>query len=502
MSYQIRRVIFSTLLAVLVGISSALLGFAVTYHPVMVFLLTAVFIGSLVVIYFVKNTEKLYFLWMIALPLTKVLSVGIGEKKLTMIDTLTYLLGFAIFLKALSDKRFIEEKKILPVILPLCLLFIFSVSNSIFNFFLFKNSIIDDDVNSELIKSLIINARTLIPIFTIVIVVTMIKTYEQYIKTLKLFYGTIWFVAIYGIYELLIKKLGLGFKFLLPGHATKIISFNGGYLRLSGTFSEPSYFAGFLVIAILFCFMLKNLSIVSAKRIYILIGLLLFLILNTYSTVGWFSLVTGLTIFLLAKKNAKYILLLFMAFCALASLVVVNPAFQAMAMKPFDSQSASSQDRNETAQTAINMFKDHPLNGIGTGMYGLVYNLYNDTKVERGVLKSSNRIANNVYAEVLSSNGLIGAVIFFITFMRIFKSIRSLRYVDSNRSIYPFFLGGFASILVIFMAYPTINFTFQWLFYGLAIITPSFIDKLQTQGTQSDSFRHRRISIRTHKNYR
>lgn len=347
---------------------------------------------------------------------------------------------------------------------------IYGLTISTFQFFSAKDNVIIPpwaygEVNGILVRAWISNIRVLVPICSIIIMVHFIKSFSDFNSSIKYFLIGCFMSCIYGVYEFIVRIFGLGQNFLLPGHSDSIIFFNESY-RLSGTFGEPSYFAGFLVVGIIISWLAKYKGIIQNPSFFIIIILQVFCLLLTYSTVGWISLFIGLLSISLIQKQEKNILLAMLMAIIGVFVISQTPNLLDVFLKPFDTSSSlsSASERMNTAITALNVFKEYPVSGIGYGMYGLFSVSYAPPGT---VFRDLQPIVNNVYLEVLCSYGLVGSFLFFIILSKFLKSIFFIKNTEHLSDFFPFILGVLIAIAITFMAYPTFNYTYHWFFFGL-----------------------------------
>ncbi|WP_310877183.1 O-antigen ligase family protein [Priestia megaterium] len=464
----------STIVVVILG---TLIGVLTSVNYIIALLCVAIFIGFFIFSVALKNPKKVLWVAIIFLPFTSVMSIQFGGAKISIPDALFLFLGILVFIRIVLLKKDNPNlsKRYFKVIISYTLLVIFGAVFSILSFYSKKGDVFlpawAGSYNGIMFSSLVSNVRLIIPLFVLLTIPSVIKSRKDYAKVLKLFVIGSLIVTIYGVYEFAIKKIGLGFSYLLPNHAQSILFFNGGTIRLSGTFGEPSYFAGFLVLSIFLCVYCKSLEILPKFLLNLIILSQLIVVILTYSTGGYLALLIGTLVYLFNSGKVKFFISVFILSATLIALVVFVPSVVEVVSKPFDStsgQMSSNTDRTNTAKAAMNMFKDSPLYGIGYGNFSFLYNNY---RPEGAIFKVEPSIANNVYADFISSYGLIGLLLLFFIALQVYKSLKVIKF--SYRSEYPFFIGAFTSILIVYMAYPTFSYAFQWVFYSLLLVRSS-----------------------------
>jgi O-antigen ligase len=153
-------------------------------------------------------------------------------------------------------------------------------------------------------------------------------------------------------------------------------------------------------------------------------------------------------------------------------LLATSPYFQSVVIdKLSDSSSSAAQSsrlqREDNIMAGYDMFKEHPLFGIGLSNYGYLYPYYsqfppsNDPS-SSGVIKD---ITNNIYSEVSTETGIVGSVIFLS-----FCGYITLLYRKGLRALpQKIMLAGIFGVFVAWLAYPTFSILFQWVFFALAV---------------------------------
>lgn len=466
--FNILFMIFSLSLATTIGVLS------VTNHSFLIILFGILALVFLFV-YFFRYPKKLLFISVVFLPFTSVLTISLAGAKLSIPDALIMLLFVITISRSLiSTKR---NKKTITItqsriIKAFIILILFSLCFSIINYYQFKDTFIlppwVTDFKSMLLTGIISNMRLIIPLSILISMFMFIKNKKDFNYIIKLFLYGSFIASLYGFYEFIIKETGLGFSFLLPGHPQTILYAFGGLTRISGTFGEPSYFAGYLVLSIFICLYAKNIKIFSKSAMNLLILFDLILLVLTYSTTGYFSLFVGYLFYLFFSKKTH--LFFALIYIPLLFMLIINfvPTVQDVVMKPFDNstdQLGSSTDRVNTIIAAVNMFIDKPVTGIGYGNYPFLYNEYKDNNA---VYKTEGSIANNVYMDLLSSYGILGIILVLFIAFQFKHNMKTIKIHSKNE--YKYYAGALISILVLFLAYPTFNFGFHWFFFTLIFI--------------------------------
>jgi O-antigen ligase len=132
----------------------------------------------------------------------------------------------------------------------------------------------------------------------------------------------------------------------------------------------------------------------------------------------------------------------------------------------FNSTTFSRYDRVASIISGLNMFFDNPLFGVGIQGYAFALPYYADPFIQDNFDWSFRRIANNIYIEILSEQGMIGITAMAVLMTQIckkpFSSFRKNAIICS----------GFLSIAGSWFAFPTYTVSFHWIgfaiFYRLA----------------------------------
>ncbi|WP_455920093.1 O-antigen ligase family protein [Priestia megaterium] len=468
------------LISIIFGLSS-IIGVTSAIQPLYTILFMVACIGFIVFVFLLKDPTKLLLTATVFLPFTSVISIIVGGAKLSIPDALIIFLGFILLIRGIfKANKFNLTREHKRVIISYIFLLIFSLLFSVLCFYKVKGNILvlpswAGSYNSIVIGSVVANFRLIVPLIVLVAVPLLIKNEKDFHKILKHFIAGSFIATCYGLYEFVIKTAGLGFSYLLPGHAQGVLFFGDGKVRLSGTFGEPSYFAGFIVLSIFICVYAKKLRVLPKFVLNIMILLHLIVLLFTYSTGGYLALLVGTLVYLFYSGKVKFFVSIYFLALLAVVLVLFVPTVTEVVQKPFDNstgQMGSSTDRSNTASAAINMFKDSPIYGIGYGNFSFLYNHY---RPATAIYKSDPSIANNVYADFISSYGLIGLLLLLIIFVQFKRSLKKIRI--HTRTEYPFFIGAIFTILVVYMAYPTFSYAFQWVFYSILLMRSDLLKK-------------------------
>lgn len=130
--------------------------------------------------------------------------------------------------------------------------------------------------------------------------------------------------------------------------------------------------------------------------------------------------------------------------------------------KEITAASYSRYDRLSSVMSALDMFRDSPVFGVGIQGYAYALQNYGDSFLRKIYNWDYRRIPNNIYAEVLCEMGVTGIWLFFYWVWSFISPIAR------NFRTMPILVLAFLSILGSWLAFPTYTVSFHWV--GLAII--------------------------------
>jgi O-antigen ligase len=243
----------------------------------------------------------------------------------------------------------------------------------------------------------------------------------------------------------------------------------------SGTFVEGNFVSLYYLVSTVLGFMMFCRTWMI--RYAFLGGFFLFSQIHTLSTIGVLSNATFLMIaFIMTCFTSRVSVMIaipafWLMICG-GSVVAMSPYFQSVVIDKLSDSSDSAAEgsrleRENSILAGYDMFKEHPLFGIGLSNYGYLYPYYSqfsssDDPSSRGDIKA---ITNNIYSEVSTETGIVGSVIFLS-----FCAYVTLLYRKSLRDLpQRIMLAGIFGVFVAWLAYPTFSILFQWVFFALAI---------------------------------
>lgn len=124
--------------------------------------------------------------------------------------------------------------------------------------------------------------------------------------------------------------------------------------------------------------------------------------------------------------------------------------------------SFSRYDRVASVKSGLDMFLANPIFGVGIQGYAFALPQFVHPFIEGFFDWNSRRIANNIYAEILAEQGVVGFLVMALLVYRVCKPV--LRDFRRNALL----AIGAASIFLSWLAFPTYTVSFHWI--GLAIL--------------------------------
>jgi putative inorganic carbon (HCO3(-)) transporter len=244
--------------------------------------------------------------------------------------------------------------------------------------------------------------------------------------------------------------------------------------RVQGLYSDAGFHAHAMVI--FFGLTLPWLFYSNSKKIKILVSVLLICyvinLIGTGARVGWVSL--GCALFmsmLLLKHKHKYTLWAI-------SLISVLIIFLALSLNPHvptterlsTKGDISLQWRLDTNRLGLEMVRDHPVLGVGTGNYLTEYHNYLSTRP--GLSRIHYGWLHNSYLQIWAENGTIGLLVFLSFLLTIFIGLVNLYRgkVDPELKILALgLLTAFTGYAVELSGLPILDQEMGWAISGLAV---------------------------------
>ncbi len=359
--------------------------------------------------------------------------------------------------------------------------------------------------------------RWVVLLYIVAGIVSTLATYTKLANTpevegasgLNSLYLRTWTQAIWGVYSLMLyvmvfHTLRTGARLrnaigvlLLTSAAVGVYALSGhrywtgGGFRVLATFSEPSYFAEWLILVlpVAICLTLAN-EIRGGRLVQIpLLFLLVVNLLLTFSTGGYISAFAalGLTLWL-AQRSGMMRGMAIPRFAVMGagigilSVLVIVLAVPT-AQKSLDTlltkitnpaeSTHSAMIRERARYAAKVIFADNFLVGVGPGNFpfyrpNYVYDDPNATEEE----KQGRWDPNNLYLEVLSERGLLGgltfALIWVVFFAQMAHGLRASRNLYARATITGM-IGSFAGLLIGYYAHANFFRIYVWVIMGIAM---------------------------------
>jgi len=299
-------------------------------------------------------------------------------------------------------------------------------------------------------------------------------------------------VAIFGILEYFGINI-LGFRFTPR---------RGSTLNIRNFASEYSVIA--LPYLIIFGFknqskLLKIYSAVSGLIILVFIFYCRtrssFVVLGVYIVILFIFLVYNKSFF---EQNLKKIFLVILAIAVLSVLIGsltppnidrTRTSLNSTVGSMFEKSRPENSARINYIKTALRIFRDEPLLGIGTGSWFGIYPGYNGTVyTDENILMTSEINPHNDYLEILSENGIFGILFYLLI---IFLTGKSLFIESRKRPVYLPVLLSFTGFLVISL------FSFPKSNISAIILFATAIGISHTNKEYEATFEHILMSVRT-----
>lgn len=265
----------------------------------------------------------------------------------------------------------------------------------------------------------------------------------------------------------------------------------GGAGRAQGLYSDAGFHAHSMVI--FFGLAFPWLFYGASKKIKIFTGILLISyvmnIIGTGARVGWVSLGAALFVSMFFLKHRhKYSLWAI----SLVSIVIIFLVLTLIPHIPTLERLSTKGDislnwRLETNRMGLEMVRDHPVLGVGTGNYLTEYHNYLD--ISPGLSRVHYGWLHNSYLQIWAENGTIGLLI-FLSFLLIvfFGLLKAYLYaVDQEMKILSLgLLTAFSGFAVEFSGIPALGQELGWTIFGLAVALISIVRKEREESQFED----------------
>jgi len=299
-------------------------------------------------------------------------------------------------------------------------------------------------------------------------------------------------VGVFGLYQYFGNVLGLGAKF--TGIQDRYSYQLFGFPRIQATSLEPLYFAAYLLLPLSIIISAYSLGQLSRRWLWLLwlLGTDLFLTVSRGGNLAFVIMLSAfLTVSLFSKwsfrRLATIVLIVIISYgCALLLISKLNHPPQGVGKGKGGLASYSQQiqttglegggdERAQARKSALVIFKQHPLIGIGPGNYG-PYIQHNVKPVSGWV------IVNNETLELLAETGIIGFFLFMVFAASLFVMGARAVVIEKDPLSRAWLLGLLGFLLAMAIQYQTFSTLFIvqfWVAIGLLLAT-SGLNKSKT----------------------
>ena len=398
------------------------------------------------------------------LPFERIPSMELGGMTLKINHFLVIFVFIVFLISALAQKKLVIPKDPIRIFL---LIFILSMTFSL-------------GVAVDSSRSIQMIALMLLMYILYFMITLMISDKKILILVLK---GVMWgatVVAFLGVFQFLGDKAGLPttITLLRPGYDKSTF----GFARVQALSQEPLYFANYIFLPLMLGLVLAlrgKLQRIFSRRLGLVVLALLainFLIaISRGAYIGAAAvilvlLVTQAKLIFKAKTVAAIVLVLIIVF---GGVYLALAKSESRALDEFIAHVAV-QDREEgesvvsrlnASTQALELFRDEPLTGVGSGNFGPRVQGDPDDTPEGGWF-----IVNNQYLEILAENGIVGLLAFVVLITAIFA--RALFAIKKSKdALFKAVLIGLSlalvGILVQYATFSTLYVFHIWFAVGL-----------------------------------
>lgn len=243
---------------------------------------------------------------------------------------------------------------------------------------------------------------------------------------------------------------------LLPGGSNQAATIGSFSIPRAGTFLEGNFFGLFLLMSLVLA--LSNRRVGTA----ILISAAL---LGSISVINIIAMVVMWIVYLASGTKRSIwtaILLLGVSPLLIFALLGNSVYMRSLTERIFDPQSQSANERRGSVATALRMYADHPVLGVGPAQYGLWFRNYRPKSLSDeyiSVRRNTRYIPNNVPAQILAEQGTLGFLCLGTFFFSIDRRGRGRRG--------PIMRYGLRLVFLSLFAFPTAISVVIWMFFGM-----------------------------------
>lgn len=313
-----------------------------------------------------------------------------------------------------------------------------------------------------------------------IMTVNMISSIDNLRKTVLVILASAAFVGIFGLFQFAGDIIGLpqSLTLLKVGYTSAVF----GFPRIHAFSMEPLFFANYLLIplSLVMAYFFGKVDVI--KR-WMLVGILTILLVNfvlTLSRGGYLGLIVTSLIFILLYSRQVFtwrnLAILAVIFVVFLGVVFALSKGESNAVSRFVNQatgqdakigSESVQGRLMSYASAIKIYKDHSVLGIGLGNYGPEVSGY-PSKTPAGGWP----VVNNEYFEILAESGTVGGITFgLLLLVVIIRSLMALKHAKDpflKATMFGLF-AAFMGILTQYNFFSTLYIIHIWILIGLLI---------------------------------
>lgn len=272
---------------------------------------------------------------------------------------------------------------------------------------------------------------------------------------------------------------------------------NSSTARIGGPVHDPNMWAQILV-AVISLAIFRVIHEQQLKWKMLGVGILismLIVLLDTYSRGGYLALIVVLAmIFLVFERRRFNPTSAIISFALLVFLIPLLPSsyvarFESLFLLTSSSESSagiyedgSLQGRTSVMQTAVVMFSQNPLLGVGAGNFRNNYQKYNQLL---GIeFEYGEREAHSLYAQIISETGILGAIAFlgiiFSLLSGLGRSVRSIKHLPAFKSYVPWIASLQVAIIGYLVAATFLHndyIRYFWIFVAVSMTAIQIIDE-------------------------
>lgn len=311
------------------------------------------------------------------------------------------------------------------------------------------------------------------------VIPNIVSTTKQVKNIVVVLFWSAFIVSIFGMYQFLGDIIGL--PLALTGLREQYTSVVFGFPRIQSTASEPLYFANYLIIpvSLALTYFLKKESILKPLWLFGLSALFILNLALTLSRGGYLGLFVVLIALAVFFFKNIFTFRNVIAFAVVGAVVLfgvqyfINLTGLTKSITIFTDQATNYsegvgvEERYENYSVALELFKEHPIIGVGIGNFGPAI-----TRQPFKMPETGWPIVNNETLEILAETGVIGLAAFIfilITLLSVaFQEIRKTRDQFLKATLVGFVIA-FIGILAQYQTFSTLYILHVWFVVGMII---------------------------------